>query len=314
MTADTDPAFPFPPVPFEVPGGRMAYVDEGSGPVVLFVHGLPTWSYLWRGFVRDLSRDHRCIAVDHLGFGRSDKPVDADYHPRRLSENLSALVHHLGLRDVTLVVHDFGGPIGLGHAIRHPDTVAGLVLFNTWMWSLAEHPGARAVDRAVRGAFGHVMYRWLNGSARWIIPRVLAKGNRLEPEVHRAYIRATRTGDERVAQLTLARSLLGASDYYDGLWSSRSVLRDKPTRLVWGMRDPTFSPDELRRLCEGLPGADVVKIGDVGHFPQEEAPSASLAAVRGFLGAGRESDVYSGGPRPSQPVSIGPSASRKKAL
>jgi haloalkane dehalogenase len=262
----------------------MAFVDEGHGPPIVFVHGMPTWSHLWRAFVGPLSTSHRCIAVDHLGFGRSDKPADADYHPRVLSEQLSALVDHLGLRDITLVVHDFGGPIGLGHAVRHPETIDRITIFNTWMWSLVDHEGARSVDRAVRGAFGHIMYRWLNGSARWLIPRVLAKGNRLDPAAHRAYIDATRSSSERVGQLTLARSLIGASEWYDELWRDRDRLADKPMQLLWGTQDPTFGPDELQRWTEAFPQAEVNRFEDAGHFVQEEAPERALTELQRFVG------------------------------
>jgi haloalkane dehalogenase len=280
------PAYPFAPRWFSTSEGRMHYLDEGAGPPIVFVHGMPTWSFLWRDLVADLSRTHRCIAVDHLGFGRSDKPADADYHPRTLSQHLSDLITSLGLSDVTLVVHDFGGPIGLGHAIRNPDRVRRLVVFNTWMWSLADHPKATAVDRAVRGVMGHVLYRWFNGSTRWLVPRVLAPGHRLPREVHDAYIHATRRSTERVGQLQLARSLVGASDWYDELWEHRDRLADKPTQIVWGMQDPTFSPDDLQRLAGLWPAAEIARLDDAGHFPQEEAPEQCRRVLRRFLGEG----------------------------
>ena len=277
------PDYPFAARSFDTPQGRMHYIDEGQGDAIVFVHGMPTWSFLWRRFVRELSISHRCIAIDHLGFGRSDKPADADYHPRRHSERLSALLAHLDLRDITLVVHDFGGPIGLGHAIRHPQTVSRLVLFNTWMWSLAEHEGAVAVDRAVSGAFGHVMYRWLNGSARWLIPRVLARGNKLDPAAHRAYVQATRHSSERVGQLALARSLLGATDWYAELWAARDRIARKPAQLIWGTQDPTFGEAELERWTRMLHHAQVQRLEKAGHFPQEEAHAESIAAIQRFL-------------------------------
>lgn len=282
----TLPALSFPNSPkyFETGQGRMAYVDQGEGPAIVFVHGMPTWSYLWRAFVGPLSGGHRCVAVDHLGFGRSDKPANADYHPRVLSEQLSALIDHLRLRDITLVVHDFGGPIGLGHAVRHPDNIARLAVFNTWMWPLTDHEGARSVDRAVKGAFGHVMYRWLNGSARWLVPRVLGKGNRLDPGAHRAYIDATRSSDERVGQLALARNLIGASDWYAQLWQARARLAEKPIELLWGDQDPTFGPEELQRWLDAFPHAKLVRFENAGHFVQEEAPARALAELSAFVG------------------------------
>src|SRR6185503_7254618 len=112
----------------------MHYVDVGTGPTVLLVHGTPTWSYLWRDLVADLSTDHRVIAMDHIGFGLSDKPAEWDYTPEAHARNVERLAAALGLEDVTLVVHDFGGPIGLALALDHPETVSRIVVLNTWMW------------------------------------------------------------------------------------------------------------------------------------------------------------------------------------
>lgn len=279
----TLPDFPFTPRWHDTPQGRLHHVDEGQGPPLVFVHGMPTWSYLWRRFIDHFARTHRVIAVDHLGFGRSDKPVDADYHPCTHSLRLSSLIAELGLRDITLVVHDFGGPIGLGHAVRSPDSVARLVLFNTWMWSLADHEGAQRVDRLVCGTMGHVMYRWLNGSTRFLIPKMMAPGHNLGPADHRAYIDAAPTSNDRVGQLAMARSLLGASDWYNELWLNREQIANKSAAIIWGMRDPTFGADELARWRNLLPHAEVTELPETGHFPQEEAPEASIAAIERLL-------------------------------
>jgi haloalkane dehalogenase len=217
----------------------------------------------------------------------SDKPKDADYHPRLLSEDLTALLDHLELDDVTLVAHDFGGPIALGHALRRPQNVGRLVLFNTWMWSLEDHAGALAVDRAVRGPFGHALYIWLNGSARWLVPRVLDSHSELDPEVHRHYLDATSRGSERFGQLGIARSLIGASEWYAALWDRRAALEHMPVQLIWGMNDPTFGPSELERWCALFPDASVTRLEAIGHFPQEEAPGPSLDALRAFVGSAR---------------------------
>lgn len=284
MTKESIPnpdLYPFEPRWFETRRGRLHYVDEGSGPPIVFVHGMPTWSFLWRDFIRELRDTHRCVAVDHLGFGLSDKPRGADYHPRLLSEDLTALLDHLQLEDFTLVVHDFGGPIGLGHALRRPETISRLVLFNTWMWSLQDHEAGRAVDRAVGGSLGHALYVWFNGSARWLVPRVVDSGFTMEPEVHRHYVDVTTRGSERFGQLGLARSLIGASQWYASLWDRRSTLEHIPVQLVWGMSDPTFGASELERWCRLFPDAAVTRLEAVGHFPQEEAPAAAIAAVRG---------------------------------
>ena len=117
--------YPFRSHHFPTPSGDMHYVDEGSGEVIVFVHGNPSWSFLYRHLIKALSRDHRCIALDNLGFGLSDKPANADYSPRSHSENLTRLIDTLGLKDITLVLHDWGGAIGMGYALEHPGTSSG---------------------------------------------------------------------------------------------------------------------------------------------------------------------------------------------
>ena len=286
MTSKTLPnptLYPFESRWFDTEQGRMHYIDEGSGPPLVFVHGLPTWSFLWRDFVRELRGSYRCIAIDHLGFGLSDKPEDADYRPRALARNLTALLDRLDLDDVTLVVHDFGGPIGWSHAMERPERIRALVLLNTWMWSVADEERARAIDRAVRGAFGHVLYRWFNASARWIVPRVLGPGHALDSEAHHHYVGITNRSSDRVGQLTLARNLVGSSQWYESLWKRRDSLRQLPTLLIWGMKDPAFDADVLRRWRDLLPHADVALLEDSGHFPQEEAGEPAVEALREFL-------------------------------
>ena len=276
--------YPFESRFFETSEGRLHYIDEGEGPAVVFVHGTPVWSFLWRAFVAELRQTHRCIAIDHLGYGLSDKPADADYHPRAHSERLSALLEHLGIDDCTLVVHDFGGPIGLGHAIRHPERVARLVVFNTWMWSLADHPKVPQVDRFLNSWLGRFLYLRLNVSARWLVPSVLGKGHKLPWEVHRHYVQAVPDAASRIGHLRIGQHLLGGSDWYDELWQQRGRLADKAALVVWGQQDPTFGADELARWREVLPQAEVLELAESGHFPQEEATEITVGAVKAFVG------------------------------
>ena len=145
-------AYPFRSRFIELASGRRVhYIDEGEGDVVLFVHGTPTWSFEWRHVIRALARTHRCVAMDNLGFGLSDRPRDFDYCPESHARMLRAFVERLGLNDVTLVVHDFGGPIGLPLALHEPSIVRRLVVFNTWMWSFADDPEMTRKARHARG-------------------------------------------------------------------------------------------------------------------------------------------------------------------
>jgi pimeloyl-ACP methyl ester carboxylesterase len=145
--------FPFESKWLELPAGRMHYVDEGSGPAILFVHGTPTWSFEWRHLIAGLRETHRCVALDHLGFGLSERPAGAAYTPEAHAERLREFVARLGLERFTLVVHDFGGPIGLPLAIGS-GRVERLVVLNSWMWSFADDAEMTKRAKMVAGGFG----------------------------------------------------------------------------------------------------------------------------------------------------------------
>lgn len=276
-------AYPFTPHYFDLPAGRMHYVDTGTGSPIVFVHGTPVWSFLYRAFIQEFSHDHRCIAPDHLGFGMSDKPVGANYRPQAHATNLAGLIEGLDLRDITLVVHDFGGPIGLSYALDHPENVRRLVIFNTWMWSLNDEPPVMQASRLFGSALGRFLYTRLNISPRQLYPLAFGDKTKLRRDVQHQYINATTMPEERLAMWTFARELIGSSDWYTQLWARRAVLRDLPTLLIWGMRDPTFPPKQLARWQGALPHATVVTFPESGHFVQEEQPEAAIKAIRGFF-------------------------------
>ena len=153
--------YPFRPHHFNTPAGQMHYVDEGKGEVILFVHGNPSWSFLYRHLIKALSPNYRCVAPDNVGFGLSDKPADADYTPRFHSENLTRFIETLGLKDITLVLHDWGGAIGMGYALDHPENIKRLIVFNNSFWSLRGVKGAERFSNIVGSRFGRFVVRWL---------------------------------------------------------------------------------------------------------------------------------------------------------
>lgn len=276
--------YEFTPRRFDVADGRIHYVDEGTGPAVVLVHGTPTWSYLYRRLIRALSDGYRVVVPDHLGFGHSEKPQGADYRPAAHAANLASLLDHLGLEDIVLGVHDFGGPIGLSYAIERPENVRALVLFNTWLWSLEGTPAERA-SRLLGGRMGRFLYTRLNLSPRVLLKAAFGDRRRLTRQVHAHYLEPFASPDEREAPWVLARELMGSTDWYRSLWERRARIMDKPSLVLWGMKDPTFGPDYLARWKSELTDARVVELERAGHFVPEEAPDLVTREVRSFLDA-----------------------------
>lgn len=278
--------WPWPPRSVEIEGARLRYVDVGEGPTILFVHGTPTWSFDWRHLIRALSPSYRCVAVDHLGFGLSDRPVGADYTVEAHARRFAAFAEALDLRDVTLVVHDFGGPIALPLALERPGRVRRLVVTNTWMWPLDDDRGMRWAARFAGSALGRWMYKWLNASLRIITPSAYGDRRKLTPAIHAQYLAPFEDRQARVEVLwTLARALLASRDHYASLWERRAALAEVPTLIVWGVADSAFPPHFLDRWRQTLRHARVVPLARAGHWPHEEDPDAFLAALRTFLAA-----------------------------
>ncbi|HEU4322432.1 MAG TPA: alpha/beta fold hydrolase [Roseiflexaceae bacterium] len=275
--------YPFESRFLPLTAGRMHYVDEGQGRPVVLVHGTPTWSFLYRHLIAGLSQTHRCIAPDHLGFGLSDRPADGDESPAAHARNLAELIERLDLRDVTLVVHDFGGPIGLSYAIEHPRTVRQIVLFNTWLWSLKGRWLYEAAASLARGPLGGLVFERLGLEARLVLPAVFGDRRRLTRAAHQQYLRVLATPEARRGTRALARHLIDSSAWYAGLWERNGRLRTIPTLVLWGMRDPVFPPEALERWRTTLLDAQIVPFDDVGHFVPEEKGAELVPVVKYFL-------------------------------
>ena len=266
------------------PAGRMHYVDEGSGPPIVFVHGTPSWSFEWRALIRGLARNYRCLAPDHLGFGLSDRPREFPYTPEAHAENFQRFITQVAPGPFTLVVHDFGGPIALPFCLRQPQQVTRLVILNSWMWSLADDPALARQARFAGSAVGRLLYRYANLSLRVLMPYAYGDRRRLTPMIHRQYLDRFPDSWSRGAVLwPLAAALLGSSGHYDRLWQQRAALADRPALIVWGLKDRVFPPSFVARWREAVPQARVIEIPAAGHWPQEEAPDEVLNALHSFL-------------------------------
>lgn len=279
-------AYPFHDRWCDLSVGRMHYVDEGRGDPILFVHGTPTWSFEWRHLIRALAPAHRCIAPDLIGFGLSDRPAGFTYTPEAHGRVLAEFVDRIELGPMTLVVHDFGGPIALPIALRDPRRVPQLVLINTWMWSFVGDREMEQNGRFGGSALGRWLYRWANFSLRVLMPYAYGDKRKLTPAIHRQYLdRFPDRASRGTVLWPLARALLGSSAYYDTLWRERERLRGVRALIIWGLRDRAFPPRLLEKWRTVLPDAEIVQLDDAGHWPHEEQPDRVVAAIERFLAA-----------------------------
>jgi Predicted hydrolases or acyltransferases (alpha/beta hydrolase superfamily) len=227
--------FPFQSRFIEIDGHQMHYVDEGEGPIILFSHGTPEWSFGWRDLIKGLRGQFRCVAPDLLGMGLSDKPADADYSCQAHAARMAAFIKKLQLRDICLVANDFGLSIGLSQAIQQPALFRKICIFNGWMWRVDTDPHYAQPAQLMDTWVGKVLYKWFNLPVNVIMPA--AFGNRklhLSKEIHKHYKKAWPTPASRTATYAFAGELLRANDWWDSLWRRRHALEGKLDLIFWG--------------------------------------------------------------------------------
>jgi len=275
-------AYPFKSNYKTINGRAMHYVDEGEGDVILMVHGTPAWSFLYRKIIQHFSKTHRCIVPDHLGFGLSEKSKDIDSSAPQLAKNLAAFIHQLGLKNITLMVHDFGGPIGLSYAIQQPENVKKIVLMNTWFWKTKDQESVQKVDKILHSYLGKLLYLRLNFSPKFLLPKAFYNKQKLSKSTHQHYSRIFKNKAQRWALLQIGHSLLGASDWYEQQWQQINRIKDKPFLVLWGTKDEFIRPEYLDIWKQNLTNA-IVKTYACGHFLQEEKPEELIIQISHFL-------------------------------
>ena len=275
--------FPFPVKEFATSVGVMRYVAIGHGPVVLFAHGTPTWSLVWRHAMAKLASHYRVIAVDHLGFGQSDKPADADYSLAGHAQRWSAFIDHLLLREITLVVHDFGGPIALNDVQQRPGLYHKLVLLNTFLWPFADEFRIPRSAQFLQGRIGAYLYLHHNLSPRWLIPAVFANRQHLTPTLHAQYVAPFADASQRQAMWAFVHELSPDNPWLAARWAQRDRLTKLPTLILWGTRDPVFPSRFLQRWQQLFKQAQICTYHDAGHFVQEEASLDYVKQIEWFL-------------------------------
>lgn len=272
---------------FQVDGHIQHYVDEGRGPVLLMVHGNPTWSFAWRRLVSDLRSDYRVLAVDHLGCGFSAKPQNRDLytlegHIRRLT----ALVEALDLREVTLFGHDWGGAIGMGCAGRLQKRFRRFVLMNTAAFHSSAIPLRIAVCRIP--VLGQLGVRGLNLFSKAAIHMAVERP--LEESATAGFLAPYDSWHNRVAVQEFVEDIPVRPSHrsYEtltGVEDSLRSFRKHPVLLIWGMRDWCFTPAFYREFRQRFPESQSLELADAGHYVFEDAHERMLPRIREFLAA-----------------------------
>ena len=292
-----DGTWPFAPHFTDTAGFRQHYADEGAGRPVLLLHGQPTWGYIWRRFIPALAATHRVIVPDHMGFGKSETPAGREYTLRTHVANLAALIDALDLRDMTLVMQDWGGPIGVGYAVRHPERIHSLVLMNTVVgYGTA---GRRDLPNPIETPW----FRWIRdgletgrteavlsqlGSCILSVMQIvgLERLDRVDPTFIRAYGAPFQSPVECKGAIAFPLDLaLGRiRDFVKEGAAGVPALRGKPALMIEGMLDRAIPPALALADFAGLwPKAPVIRVPGAGHYIQEDAPEAVIPALQTFL-------------------------------
>ena len=285
---DWQPLYPFQSHEMILDGHRYHYVDEGAGPVLLLVHGNPTWSFYWRELVRALRDRYRVVVVDHIGCGLSDKPSPAKYS-YRLAQRIADLrqfIERLDLREITLVAHDWGGGIGMGAAAAAPERFARFVLMNTAAFRAPRCPWPIRLCHVP--VLGQLAVQGLNLFARAATRMTVAKHQRMTPAVRAGYLAPYDSWAHRVAvyRFVLDIPLRPSHPSYETLVEVERGLakfRRHPVCLIWGMRDWCFSSWFLERFLDFLPQAEVHRLADAGHYLVEDAHEQIVPLMVKFL-------------------------------
>ncbi len=268
--------YPFAHHFLDTPAGALHYVDEGprDASPLLCVHGNPTWSFFYRRVIEQFAPTRRVVAPDHLGCGLSDKPQDWTYRLADHVDNLERLVLELDLRDITLVVHDWGGAIGAGLAVRHPDRIARLFVMNTAAFPSSRIPLRIAVCRTP--LLGELAVRGFNAFARAAVHMATEAPGRMTPTVRKGYLAPYDSWRSRIATHRFVQDIPMSPSHpsyatLQAIDSDLRLLRGKPMRIAWGERDWCFTPAFREEWERRFPLAEVLALPDAGHYLLEDA-------------------------------------------
>lgn len=292
--------FPFESRFLTLDGHLVHYVDEGSGPALLMLHGNPTWSFVYRGVISALRDSFRCIALDYPGFGLSQAGPGYTYLPEEHADVVNSFVDRLGLADVTLVAQDWGGPIGLRVAEQRPQVFRGLVLGNTWAWPVNGDMHFEIFSRLMGGPIGRALIRRFNLFVNLMIPAGHRRRRLIAQEMAH-YRAALSSAQRREPSAVFPRAITHSRAFLADVENGLGDLAHLPTLIVWADGDIAFRDKERRRWETIFPNHTTVILHGVGHYLQSDAPEDVASAIREWhvqFPAGGDA-----GERPERPTS-----------
>jgi haloalkane dehalogenase len=279
-----DEQFPFESRFVEIDGNVVHYIDEGNGPVLLMLHGNPTWSFLYRDLVRGLSDSFRCVALDYPGFGLSRARASYRFLAREHAAVVQGFVERLDLSGITPVVQDWGGPIGFAAAVRAPERYRSFVVGNTWAWPVAGNRRVERFSRFMGGPVGRLLIRNLNVFVNVFVPAGHSRRKPTREEMSQ-YRGPFRDRDSRVPIYVFPREILAAAALLDEVERGLPSVADRPALIVWADQDRAFTQEDKQRFERLFPDHRTVDLHGVSHYLQDDAPGDVAQAIRSWWAA-----------------------------
>jgi pimeloyl-ACP methyl ester carboxylesterase len=284
--------YPFDSHFFNLNPYKYHYIDEGEGEVLLFLHGNPTWSFYYRNLIQSFQNKYRCIAPDHIGCGFSDKPQNYNYTLSTHIDNLEQLVDSLGLKDITLVMHDWGGSIGMGLAVRKPKLIKRIVLFNTAAFLSLNIPFR--IELCRKPVIGLLAIRCFNMFVRGVLRFGIKHKDVLTEQVRAGYLLPYNTFKNRIGNLRFVQDIpmnssVQSYSVLENIEKNLKQFSELPILIIWGGKDFCFNSKFLDKWREIFPTAEIHLIDSAGHLVVEDSAKEVIERMRFFLG---ENKIY----------------------
>lgn len=278
--------FPFESNHLDIDGLRYHYIDQGQGRPIVMVHGNPTWSFMFRKLVPALSDTHRVIVPDHIGCGLSDKPQDYPYHLQNHVDNLGRLIEELKLERIDLVVHDWGGAVGMGYAVEHPENIHRLTILNSAAFLARKCPPQIRFCRTP--LIGAMLVRGFNAFVNGALRSTIKHQDRMTPAIRDGYRApydswANRVAVHRFVQDIPFKRSHPTHDTLASIQKRLGRLQSKPTMICWGMKDFCFTPEFLETWKQYFPNAQIHEFSDAGHYILEDAHERIIPLLHEFF-------------------------------